>query len=217
MKIKTVLLEGGSFNPIHQTGHIGSIKNVFETLNRFGAKVDEAWLLPAFQNPDKPTKGMASYHHRLRMCQIQAAPYKDWLKVCGFEGQIEAPHYTYAVLKQLIKVYPNVQFIWMMGSDNLVHFHEWEFSHDILQLCPIVVVGRPCSAYKARRSVTMQEHEHAVYPIGAPFNETPNIRFVDANISASATDIRQAILDSVETPDLNVDVRSYIDKHNLYR
>ena len=86
---KTVLLLGGSFNPIHEDGHVKMPKFIYDTLNGSGVKVDEVILMVAAQNPHKDENGMASFKHRHAMCKIQANAYGDWLTVSDFENTIK--------------------------------------------------------------------------------------------------------------------------------
>lgn len=215
---KTVLLLGGSFNPIHEDGHVKMPKFVYDALNSSGVHIDETWLMPAAQNPHKGETGMAEFKHRYEMCKLQADSYGDWLKVTDFEGTVDPPYYSYSVLLRLLKKYPNYQFIWLMGSDNLVTFHKWENWHDILELLPVIVVGRKGSCDASLNSITMERYAHALNEIHDPLDKLPNIRFLGlSNFGGSATDIRNAIFNGKQTPELHTSVRAYIDAHMLYR
>tara|TARA_R110000868_G_scaffold190862_1_gene434829 strand:- start:134187 stop:134840 length:654 start_codon:yes stop_codon:yes gene_type:complete len=214
---KRILLLGGSFNPIHETGHVELLRIVKEQLAKSGQGVDEAWLMPAAHNPMKPLEGMASFQHRLAMCQLQAKNI-NWLGVTDIEGTLPKPCYTHAVLVELQKRYPDYEFIWLMGSDNLLHFHEWEHWEDILQMMPVIVVGRDCSTQGIKQSQTVIDMAHALYQMDDSFVDLPNIRFCDVgHLSARATKIREHIIQGTPCDDLNADVRLYIDKYQLYR
>ena len=45
----------------------------------------------------------------------------------------------------LIKNFPNIEFTWMMGIDNVVDFPKWHRSSEIPKLCNIIIFDRPCS------------------------------------------------------------------------
>lgn len=217
MKNKTILLFGGSFNPIH-TSHFKIVESVFKRLNQETMLVDEAWLLVAAQNPDKPSEGMAPYYDRVKMCELQTVEHKDWLKVSTFEGGLEPPYDTYTVLTKLQGFYPHYQFVWMMGSDNLISFHTWENWENILENFPVVAVNRDCSAHLVETSPTLNEYAQFIYLEDSKFLDLPNIRFVDAGLNAGrATHIREAISSGKSSDDLHLDVFKYIKIENLYR
>ena len=51
--------------------------------------------------------------------------------------------YTIDTLRALMRRFPRVQFVWLMGSDNLAGFHRWGSWRQIARLVPIAVVPRP--------------------------------------------------------------------------
>ena len=213
---KPVLLLGGSFNPIHLS-HIQILEKAYASLNASGAQVDEAWLLPAMQNPDKPSCGMASFSHRLNMCELQCRN-QPWLKVCNFESTLQPPYHSFAVLSQLVKAYPSHQFIWMMGSDNLMSFNAWDYWEDILFMLPIVVMGRDCNATHMKKSQTLKMYPQALQHLSSSWDHSPNIRLIENDQSmGSATQVRHAIQQG-QTPDLlSQPVLNYIQQNQLYR
>jgi nicotinate-nucleotide adenylyltransferase len=60
--------------------------------------------------------------------------------------------YTAATLDALIKRYPGVRFVWLMGADNLIQFDHWDRWQDIMQMVPVGVLARPGSRVGARLS-----------------------------------------------------------------
>lgn len=214
---KTILLYGGSFNPIHGS-HIQIVQKAFDRLNRDGVLVDEAWLLPSGQNPFKPKDGMADYEHRLYMCKLAIEDLGDAFKVSDFESRLQPPFETYTVLSELQKSYPSYQFIWLMGSDNFMHFHEWDNWEDILNNFAVVGVKRECSAHKLDTCPMIKEYAHFLYLEDSSFAEVPNIRIVDIGLlSGSATDIRKSIQQGKTIENVDSKVEAYIHKNQLYR
>ena len=51
-------------------------------------------------------------------------------------------NFTYDTLKKLKTIMPRVNFIWIMGADNLYNMERWYKWRKIFYLCPIVVVNR---------------------------------------------------------------------------
>src|SRR5690606_6773253 len=51
--------------------------------------------------------------------------------------------YTAATLDRLRARYPGVRFVWLMGADNLAHFHHWQRWRRIMESVPVGVLARP--------------------------------------------------------------------------
>ncbi len=58
-------------------------------------------------------------------------------------------YYSYDTLSFLKRRYPNVNFFWIIGADNLVIMHKWYKWKKIFYMCPIVVFDRPNYFYKS--------------------------------------------------------------------
>ena len=127
-------LLGGSFNPAHQ-GHRQVSLAAMEALG-----LDEMWWLVSPGNPLKPAAGMAPLATRfasaLRMTD------RTPIKVTAIEREL-GTRYTYATVKALTRRFPQRQFVWLMGADNLSQFHKWGHWRSIAKLVPIAVIGRP--------------------------------------------------------------------------
>jgi nicotinate (nicotinamide) nucleotide adenylyltransferase len=130
-------LMGGSFNPAHE-GH----RYVAETaIRRLG--LDYVWMLVAPQNPLKPIAGMASLEERLAGARKLVGDNRR-LIVSDIEAAM-ASRYTVDTVRALKTRFGAVQFVWLMGSDNLEQFHRWRRWRDILAAVPAAVVLRPGS------------------------------------------------------------------------
>lgn len=129
-----IALLGGSFNPAHG-GHRKITRFVIESLG-----LDEAWWLVSPGNPLKPKAGMAPLSARVKSAAVQArrAP----IRVTAIEQQM-GTQYTCDTLAALSRRYPKHEFVWVMGSDNLVEFHRWRQWRTIARTMPIAVVARP--------------------------------------------------------------------------
>lgn len=127
-------LLGGSFNPAHG-GHRAISLNAIEALG-----LGELWWLVSPGNPLKPKAGMASLPARLASAQRMArrAP----IRATAIEAEL-GTRYTIDTLKKLVHRYPDRQFIWIMGADNLVQLPQWRDWRGIARLMPIAIVARP--------------------------------------------------------------------------
>jgi nicotinate-nucleotide adenylyltransferase len=128
-------LLGGSFNPAH-AGH----RYVADTALR-RLKLDYVWLLVSPQNPLKPAHGMMALEQRLQSARNLAGGNRR-LIVTDLERTI-ASRYTNDTIRVLKARFPEVRFVWLMGSDNLEQFHRWQHWQDILATIPAAVVLRP--------------------------------------------------------------------------
>ena len=131
--IPTGLL-GGSFNPAHG-GHRAISLNAIDALG-----LDELWWLVSPGNPLKPAKGMAPLPARLASAQRMAR--HSPIRATAIEAEL-CTRYTIDTLKALIRRYPDRQFIWIMGADNLVQLPQWRDWREIARLMPIAVIARP--------------------------------------------------------------------------
>ena len=127
-------LLGGSFNPAHQ-GHRQISLAATEAL-----ALEELWWLVSPGNPLKPAAGMAPLEARFASAQRMAA--RTPIKVTAIEEEL-GTRYTYATLRALTRRFPERQFVWLMGADNLSQFHQWRDWRTIASLVPIAVIGRP--------------------------------------------------------------------------
>ncbi len=130
----TIGLLGGSFNPAHEGHcHVSAV-----AMKRLG--LDYVWWMVAPQNPLKPVMGMAPLDNRLRFARAHAKDPR--LVIMDIERDI-GTRYTIDTLKALRRRFPQVHFVWLMGSDNLASLHRWRRWQDIVRFIPIAVVMRP--------------------------------------------------------------------------
>ncbi|MEH3100491.1 nicotinate-nucleotide adenylyltransferase [Sphingomonas adhaesiva] len=136
---RRVGLLGGSFNPAHR-GHRHVTLAAIRAL-----ELDEAWWLVSPGNPLKPVAGMAPLPARLASARRMArrAP----IRATDIEARLRT-RYTVDTLRALVRRYPRIRFVWIMGADNLAQFDRWRQWRTIARTMPIAVVARP--GYDAR-------------------------------------------------------------------
>ncbi len=113
---------GGSFDPPH-LGHIFIARQIKETFN-----MDEVWLLPLFeQGFDRFfEKKLSSFEDRYKMAKFLE---NDFIKASTFEKDENPSSRTIDTLEKLKSKYPNDDFFWVMGTDQLVSiqkYFQWE-------------------------------------------------------------------------------------------
>jgi nicotinate-nucleotide adenylyltransferase len=101
--------------------------------------LDRVWWLVTPGNPLKDTQGLAPLAERL--AAARALAHHPRIDVSDFEADL-GTSYTYATITYLVRRCPGVHFVWIMGADNLRHFHRWQRWRDIADLVPIAVIDR---------------------------------------------------------------------------
>jgi len=178
-------LLGGSFNPAHE-GHI----HVSEVaLKRLG--LDYVWWLVAPHNPLKSTIGMAPLDERVSMAAATASHPR--IRVMAIEAAL-GTRYTVDTLGALTRRFPQLRFVWLMGSDNLDQFRRWRRWADIAARVPIAVVMRPGSTLAPLRAKAAQRLGRSRLKAAGriAFADPPAFVVIDGPRStASATAIRE--------------------------
>ena len=126
---------GGSFNPAHP----GHRRISLEAIERLG--LGELWWLVS---PGNPLKEGASDMAPLavRYASAKAMARRSRIVPTAIEAEL-GTRFTADTLRQLKRRFPNRQFIWLMGADNLAQFHLWRDWRTIARLMPIAVIARP--------------------------------------------------------------------------
>ena len=127
-------LLGGSFNPAHAGHRHVSV----EALRRLG--LDEIWWLVSPQNPLKDAEGMAPLAARLASAAVAARHPR--IRPTAIESKF-GTRFAIDTVAALQHRFPQHQFIWIMGADNLLQFHRWKDWRNLARLLPIAVVARP--------------------------------------------------------------------------
>lgn len=178
-----VALIGGSFDPIHK-GHIQVAKHVLKN-----SDAEEIWLIPSKDTPLKERK-QSAFSHRFNMCKLAAKPYRN-IHVCAIENEFQGKSYTIQTVKALKNRYPEHEFSWIIGTDQLKQLDKWKDIDELLKLVKMIVVDRDI------------EEVVSTYPV--EYLRMPLYKI-------SSTEIRNG----KQMYELDDAVRNYIGKHHLY-
>jgi nicotinate-nucleotide adenylyltransferase len=126
-------LFGGTFDPPH-AAHLAAALLALRRLN-----LDRLWWLVTPGNPLKDVRDLAPLATRL--AAARALAHHPRIDVSDFEADL-GTNYTYGTISYLVRSCPGVRFVWIMGADNLRHFHRWQRWRDIAALVPIAVIDR---------------------------------------------------------------------------
>lgn len=145
-------LFGGSFNPPH-AGHALVAEIAIRRL-----RLDQLWWIVTPGNPLKDPAELLPLAERLRLCEAMARHPK--IRVTAFEAshQVRFTADTVALVKARN---PGVNFVWVMGADNLAGFHRWQRWRTIAQTVPIAIIDRPGSTLSYLSSRMAQTFVHA--------------------------------------------------------
>lgn len=178
-------LLGGSFNPAHP-GH----RHVAD-LARKRLRLDQVWFLVSPGNPLKPRQDMAPFVQRMAGARRLA----DGRRVLA--TSIEAAlgtHFTIDTLRLLLRRFPHVRFVWLMGADILVQLPRWRRWMEMLRRIAFVVLPRPGYTRRALAGQAAQRMRHARRPESAVLSlpgDAPGWALLTAPLNAvSATSIR---------------------------
>jgi nicotinate-nucleotide adenylyltransferase len=145
-------LLGGSFNPAHAAHRQISLA----ALRRL--RLDQVWWLVS---PGNPLKGKPEKPDlETRVAEARKIARHPRIVVTGFEA-MRASAFTVDTIRFLKRRYPTVNFVWLMGADNLAAFHRWRSWERLFGLVPIAVLDRPGFRLKARASKAAQRFAHA--------------------------------------------------------
>ena len=137
---------GGSFDPAHK-GHLAISK---EALRKFKLK-KIVWAITK-KNPFKK-KSFNSLKVRIDYCKKIIGKTKS-IKVKFFEKTIKSNK----IIKLINYLNKNkkIEIYFLMGADNLIHFHKWYKWKDISKKCKIIVFDRHGYKKKSLDSTTFK-------------------------------------------------------------
>ena len=141
-------LFGGSFNP----PHAGHLHVSLEALKR--CRLDQVWWLVS---PGNPLKSDAPAPMSKRMEAAHRCARHPRLVVSDLEREL-GTRFTADTLEAMRSLYPGVNFVWIMGADNLAGFHHWGEWRWIIENYPIAVVVRPRRKLRAAGSVAARTY-----------------------------------------------------------
>ena len=216
MSVRSVLLLGGSFDPVH-SGHVG-LARYFCTL----LHPDELRLIPAgrpWQKPDMLTPAA----HRIAMLH---AAFDGWpTPICIDEQEVrrEGPSYMIDTLRSLRgELGRDVSMALIMGADQLINlhtWHDWAALFDETHLCIASRPGFTIENAALDKSVAAQ--------ITRRLASADQLRQTSSGLvcmatqlalAVSSTTIRAALAGSGSTAGLLPGpVLDYIQQHHLYQ
>ncbi len=170
VKKKKIGILGGSFDPAHK-GHLRISK---EAAKRF--KLETVIWAITKKNPFKK-KSKTKLSLRLRDCKKIIGKI-NYIKVKFYENVLKS-NKTINLINHFKKNKKN-EIYFLMGADNLIHFHKWHKWKIISKKCTIIVFDRHGYKKKSLNSKTFKR-----------LNNT-NLKFIEFNkVNISSSQLRK--------------------------
>jgi len=170
IKKKKIGILGGSFDPAHK-GHLQISK---EAAKRLKLKTI-IWAITK-KNPFKK-KSKTKLSSRLRDCKKVIGKI-NYIKVKFYENILKS-NKTIDLINYFVKNKKNKVYF-LMGADNLIHFHKWHKWEVISKKCTIVVFDRYGYKKKSLNSKTFKKLDKT------------NLKFIEFNkVNISSSQLRK--------------------------
>ena len=221
-----LILFGGSFDP----PHLGHLDVLGQALRRFPAA--KALVLPSPEAPrlagDPKPKAAASFKDRLTMCQLAFGDLRPTVEVSPLEDLLPKPSFTVQTLARLRVLYGRASLSWLIGGDQLRHFHEWRDPAGILDLAHLIVMPRLGEAHEdddlQDRIDQIRQALGRPLPVVTTSQPAPSAHagglflLPPVAVPAASRTIRDALErgDAPEPNWLDPRVATYIREHRLY-
>ncbi len=187
-----VIIYGGSFNPPH-SGHISLAKAAYRQI-----KPKAFYFVPNFHSPFKEMQP-ASFNDRRNMLQIAAGENfmnLPGVQISSWEEDQKKIVYTWKTIAHFRRIHPNAKIYFLMGSDCLKSFNDWQRSRSILRNASLLVGIRP-----------------GFNIVGG---EAPFVPLKGLFPAAASSGIRINIILKHKTPGISQAVMDYIKNRGLY-
>ena len=134
-------LLGGSFNPAH-LGHIYISKLALQKLN-----IKQVWWIPTAHNPLKNKSDYVPFATRFADC-LEITKNHPKIHVKNFEKDSIS---TFKLIRKIRAKHRNIEFVWIMGSDNLHRFHQWDNFKRLIKSINFAIFSRDLTDRKAAK------------------------------------------------------------------
>lgn len=198
--MSSILLMGGSFNPIHN----GHLRIALEGLEYLG--YERVWLLPNGLPPHRLAYEIKA-EHRLAMLEQVCAADAARFELCRFEVDRCEVSYTVDTVAALRATYPQHRFAFVTGMDAVYDYRWKEFDHLLGQLEAFLVASRPGYDFQALlERLSDVSNRDRIRPLTVPLHEVSS--------SLIRERLRQGRSIRYWVPDC---VEAYLAREALYR
>lgn len=135
-KKKKIGLFGGSFDPPH-LGHLMLAQDAYEFL-----ELDEVWFIPAFQAPLKNKVSQITADERFHLVELMCS-MDSRFRAIDIEIKNGGVNYSIDTVKQIRSEYPDCDFYFLLGADQMNQLKNWRNVEELSQLVQFVGFTRP--------------------------------------------------------------------------
>ncbi len=132
--MKKVGLLGGSFDPVH-LGHVGIAREALKQLS-----LNEVWFILA-NDPNLKDPLVADFLARYDMLKIALATNQEF-KICDIEKSLPTPSYTINTVIELKRLNPEIDFYFLIGSDQANQLDKWHRIAELKELVTFKIITR---------------------------------------------------------------------------
>lgn len=192
---------GGTFNPIHN-GHLLLAEWAYDFL-----KLDRILVIPAGEPYKKAGSYILEGTERFRMVEL-ATKDISYMEPSDIELRKTGYTYTFETLDSLKEQFPDGEFYFLCGADNLFTIETWKDPQKIFEKCTLVAATRnETSSEEMEAKKKELEEKYGAHIILLPF----------MNYSVSSTIIRDRIQKEQSIRFLVPEaVRKYIEDKGFY-
>ncbi len=149
--MKKVAIFGGTFDPVH-LGHLAMAKQVLHQ------GIQEVWFMPARQTPlkDRP---LTDYSIRVKMIRRAIAPYRKMF-LSTLENELPVPSYTIQTVRELKKRFPQNEFYWILGQDQVAQLDRWKSIQELKQEVHFLCLARAGASVVNPEKIKILEFHH---------------------------------------------------------
>jgi nicotinate-nucleotide adenylyltransferase len=191
-----IAILGGSFNPPHLGHQLIASQTLDFTKNR------QIWLTPCYKHTFE--KNLAPVKTRVKMTKMLE---NKKIKYSNEEIKAKLDGETINLMNLLKKKYPQHQFSFIIGTDNLPTFKKWGQWQKLITTTQFLVFPRPGFKYNLKK-YGLNKKEYLFKKIDHPLLITCNI---------SSTDIRKRVKQNLPIKHLvPKKIADYIKNNKLY-
>ncbi|MDY0094945.1 MAG: nicotinate (nicotinamide) nucleotide adenylyltransferase [Candidatus Vecturithrix sp.] len=210
-----IALLGGSFNPPHIC-HVFIAQYVLATTD-----VEQVWFLPCYQHAFG--KRLAPFEHRFALCQLAVASFpENRIKVLPLERERQGTSWTIDTVRYVIRKFPDMRFIWIIGSDVLSELDKWKDFDQLQELISFMIVPRAEAEPVTISQLVIHSRSHSsktrqtLHQLHAQCQELQQQGIFLPDVSSSR--IRERIKNGLPIQHLVPRrVNDYIEKYSLYK
>jgi nicotinate-nucleotide adenylyltransferase len=195
---------GGTFDPFH-CGHLQPILSAREAM-----QWDRIVYMPAFTQPLKQDREVASSYHRFAMV-VSGTIDCEAMYVSTMELERGHVSYTVDTLEELRRTHPEDTLDWIIGDDNLPQLGDWKSIDRIFALANFAVLTR------GNHELPSAFADRVAEPQQRPTSGTISFTHNPTKV-VSSTEIRRRIRNEEAIDELVPPLVSrYIHHYGLYR